>query len=57
MLGSVVSGTHCRRQWMAHVGNYRLQNNTGEITGKKKYLEALKLMMSSLEIFGTDLKN
>ena len=45
-----------RRPWMTHVGNYALQNNIRQTPGKKKCLKALKLMMSSLEIFETDLE-
>jgi len=41
---------------MTHVGNYALQNNIRQTPGKKKCLKALKLMMSSLEIFETDLE-
>jgi len=35
-----------RRPWIAHVGNYGLQNNIRQTTGRKKCLKALKLIMS-----------
>jgi len=41
---------------MTHVGNNALQNNIRQSTGKKKCLKVLNLMMSSLEIFETDLE-